>query len=59
MDEMNGAIAIDHKLSELWNPFKPHRNLMEMSSPYKLTGHLSIPKPVISMVSNWLYAKEK
>jgi hypothetical protein len=55
---MNGAIAIDHKLAELWNPFKPHRNLMEMSSPYKLTGHLSIPKPVISMVSNWLYSKE-
>lgn len=58
MDEMNGALAIDHKLDELWEPLKPHRNIMEMTLPYKLNGFMGLSKPVVSMISNWLYSED-
>ncbi len=53
-DEMNGALSVDNKLYELWYPLSTHRNIHEMTSPFKLTGHLMLSKPLISMISTWL-----
>ncbi len=51
---MNGILAIDNKLDEIWYPLSTHRNIHEMTRPYKITGYLLIPSPVISMIATWL-----
>lgn len=54
-DEMNGLILIDVLLENLNYPLSSHRNIHDMSlTPYKISDHLLIPKPVISMISSWL-----
>ncbi len=55
---MNGLLAVDNKLEELWYPLSTHRNIHEMTEPYKINGHLLIPKPVISMIVTWLNTED-
>jgi len=57
-DEMNGALNIDMKLLDFWYPLSTHRNINEMTEPYKLTGHLMLSKPIVSMISTWLNSED-
>lgn len=55
MDEMNGEMAIDVKLTLLWKNLAPYRNAFDLESkPYELSRNLHIPGPLISTIANWL-----
>lgn len=53
-DEMNGLLSIDNKVDDLWDPLQTYHNIHNLDKPYKITGHLTLSKPVVSMVSAWL-----
>jgi hypothetical protein len=57
-DEMNGILSIDNKVSKLWDPFKTYHNIHNLDKPYKITGHLALSKPLVSMVSAWLNSND-
>lgn len=41
---MNGSIALDFFMEELWEPMKPYFNTMMLSSPLEVTSNMAIPK---------------
>jgi hypothetical protein len=57
-DEMNGILAIDNMVDNLWEPFKTYHNIHNLDKPYKITNHLTLSKPVVSMVSSWLMSND-
>ena len=54
MDALNYSIAIDSHLGNLWKTLEPHNNVFLANSPGNISNNISIPKPVISTISNWL-----
>lgn len=57
-DQMNGTLALDHYISEAIQNLAPHKSVLDMSEPRKISKNLSIPKPVLSTIANWLDKKE-
>ena len=55
-DEMNGTLLIDTYLDHLFRPLQAQFNIMELNEPYKISSAVTIPKPVISSISNFLEA---
>lgn len=54
LDALNLCICLDRKLSEGWYPLSPMFNVFELDKPFKVSGNVKIPKPVIASTSAWL-----
>lgn len=54
MDEMNVILLLDKFLSEKTKTLDPHNNVFMLTKPMEVSSNLSIPKPSISSISNWL-----
>lgn len=59
MDALNISIATDNEIARHWEALAPHKNVFEMTSPREISGNISIPKPVIATMSNFLKSKSK
>lgn len=57
MDALNISIATDNEIARHWEALAPHKNVFEMTSPREISGNISIPKPVIATMSNFLKSK--
>lgn len=53
-DALNLSIAIDNKMARHWQALAPHKNVFVLSKPREVSGNISIPKPVIATMSNWM-----
>lgn len=53
-DAVNVSIALDHFMSAKWYPLEPMFNIMQLTKPGEISNNISIPKPCISTISNWL-----
>lgn len=54
---MNLTLCLDNVTADQAEPLAPHKNIMDIHDPRKLSGIAAIPKPVVSTISNWLHSK--
>ena len=53
-DALNISISTDNEMVRHWQALAPHKNVFEMTSPREISDNISIPKPVIATMSNFL-----
>ena len=53
-DAMNGSISLDTKSTKEWYPLDPRFNVMKLDTPFAMSDHIAIPKPVIGSMGYWL-----
>lgn len=56
---MNLILALDNITSDQLEPLLPHKNMYDLNEPRTLSKTASLPKPVVSTISNWIHYKEK
>jgi hypothetical protein len=56
---MNLTLCLDNDTADQAEPLAPHKNILDIHNPRKLSGIAAIPKPVVSTISNWLHSDEK
>jgi hypothetical protein len=56
-DALNFSICIDNFLADKWKTLEPHYNVFEATTPLEISDNISIPKPVISSISNWIHTE--
>lgn len=54
-DALNYSISIDQFLADSWKTLEPHHNIFMADTPHAISDNISIPKPVISSISNWIH----
>ena len=54
MDALNLCLSLDSVCAEGWYPLAPQFNVFELDKPFKVSGNVGIPKPVIASTSAWL-----
>lgn len=54
VDALNLCLSLDKHVSDGWYPIAPMFNVFELDKPYKVSGNVGIPKPVIASTSAWL-----
>lgn len=59
LDALNLSIAIDNKMAEHWYTLSPHKNVFVLNKPREVSGNISIPKPVVATMSNWMHSAAK
>lgn len=56
---MNLTLCLDNETADQAEPLAPHKNLLDIHNPRKLSGIASIPKPVVSTIAHWLHRERK
>ncbi len=51
-------LAMDNVTSKQLETLAPHKNMFNLNSPRTLSKAASLPKPVVSTISNWLNYKD-
>lgn len=51
---MNCSIAIDDVLASRWQSLRPEYNIYELDKPFKVSSGLSLPKPTVMTISDWI-----
>lgn len=54
-DQMNFMLAIDNLLGDKFQHLAAHRDLLDLSRPRSTSRNISMPKPVVASISNWLH----
>jgi len=57
-DELNVTIGLDKHITKLWYGLSPHKNVFMLTKPRSISNNISIPKPVIAAISNFLDSKK-
>lgn len=57
-DQMNLTLCLDNDTADQAEPLAPHKNIMDIHNPRKLSGIAAIPKQVVSTIANWLHNDE-
>ncbi len=57
-DALNFSISLDNTMAAMWLNLEPHNNVFVAQEPRKISSNISIPKPVIASISNWLSVAE-
>jgi hypothetical protein len=58
-DQQNGTLCMDHVTTEDLQRLAPHMSTFGFDGVRTITRNLSIPKPVVTTISNWLHWKEE
>lgn len=53
-DATSVLIALDNKMAKSWYPLSPKFNILQLTNPFDISMNISIPKPVIASISNYL-----
>lgn len=56
---MNLTLCLDNETADQAEPLAPHKNLLDIHNPRKLSGIAGIPKPVVSTIAHWLHLDRK
>lgn len=58
-DQLNGTLCLDLMTAEELRKLAPHMSAMDMNAPRTVAVNLSMPKPVIATISNWMHYPEE
>jgi hypothetical protein len=53
-DAINFSLAIDNYVADAYKNLEPHKSVFSLDEPFKVSSNLSMPKPVISTISNFI-----
>lgn len=56
--ELNASLIYDIDLYKELSGFEPHKNVPDMSTPFNVSGNLSLMATATSIMSNYLYDKK-
>lgn len=48
-------MAIDHAITDELRPLSAHFSAFGLSEPFKVSRNVSMPKPVLATIANWLH----
>lgn len=48
-------LAVDNLLGEKFRHLDAHKDLLDLSKPRSTSRNISMPKPVVASISNWLH----
>lgn len=54
-DQLNGTLCIDIAMAHDLRHLAPHKSVFDLNSPFKVSGNLSMPKPVVATIANWIH----
>lgn len=57
-DEMNAEMLLDTKEHDEFSRLAPHLGVMDTHAPFKVSGNVKIPGPVMSTIANWMHFLE-
>ena len=52
-DALNFSLSIDNHTADMWKPLQPHKNVLVLNEPRKLSANISLPKTVVATIANW------
>ena len=55
MDAINFSLAIDNFVAGEYRHLEPHKSVFDLDKPFAVSANLSMPKPVIATVSNFMH----
>lgn len=54
-DQLNGTLSIDHMTAEELRRLAPHMSTFGLDEPRAVSRNLSMPKPVVATISEWIH----
>lgn len=54
LDQLNLFLPMDNELAEELKNLSPHKSSFSLNAPKELSNAMTIPKPVISTMANWI-----
>ena len=57
-DEMNTELLLDKKEHDEFSRLAPHLGVMDTHAPFKVSGNIKFPVPVMSTFINWMHHGE-
>jgi hypothetical protein len=55
-DQLNGTLSIDLMTAEQLRKLAPHMSVFGLDAPRAVSRNLSIPKPVVATMANWVHS---
>lgn len=59
LDNMNGMLALDNMTAEAMRNLAPHKSTFDLNAPRAVSRNLSMPKPVVSTIANFIHSPEE
>lgn len=54
-DQLNGTLSLDLMTAEELKALAPHKSVFDLNNPRAVSRNLSMPKPVVATIANWLH----
>lgn len=58
-DQLNGTLSIDHMTADELYKLSPHMSTLDLNAPRNVATNLSMPKPVVATIANWMHDTEE
>lgn len=55
---MSCSLTVDNEMTRMMRPLESHNNVYVLDKPWEVSKNISMPKPVVSTISNWLMAED-
>ena len=57
-DEMNTFIPVDKQEHDAFYRLAPHLSVMDTHAPFKVSGNIKIPGPVMATIAHWMHQND-
>ncbi len=57
-DQLNGTLSLDNYTANELEALAPHKSVFDLNAVKKVSVNLSMPKPVVATIANWISANE-
>lgn len=57
-DNVNVSLALDHRTTIDQRALAPHMSTFDLDEPRHISSSLSLPKPVVSTIAEWMHSEE-
>lgn len=58
-DEMNVELLLDRKEYEAFSRLAPHMGVLDTHAPFKISGNIKLPGPIMSTIVSWMHMGEE
>jgi hypothetical protein len=59
LDQVNCSLPLDLYMAERQSELAPHKNILDVSKPRSFSNAASIPKPIVSTISEYIFRQGK
>lgn len=58
-DQVNVSLSLDLRTARDLRALAPHMNTLDLDEPYNVSSTLSMPKPVVASIAEWMHSPEE